>query len=68
MVHGAAHREKTWLWPGVWAASLTAVVLWSAWKPHDYPDWALESFPVFLGVAVLAATRRRFPLTTMAYL
>jgi len=67
MADGAAHGEKTWLWPGVWAASLTMVVAWSAWKPHDYPDWALESFPVFLGVAVLAATRRRFPLTAMAY-
>ena len=51
----------------IWAASLSAVIVWSAFRPHDYSDWALESFPVFLGAIALAVTRRRFPLTTLAY-
>ncbi len=63
----ADDTRSNWLWPVVWVGSLTLVVAWSAWRPHDYRDWAMESFPVFLGVAALAMTRRRFPLTTMAY-
>jgi len=44
-----------------------AVFVWSAIHPHDYPTWFLEVLPAIAGLAVLAATRRRFPLTTMLY-
>lgn len=53
------------------AFTLLGVVLvllaWSAYRPHDYETWALEVFPIFLGIAILAWTFRRFPLTPMAY-
>jgi putative membrane protein len=44
-----------------------AVFVWSAIHPHDYPTWILEVFPAVIGLAVMAATYRRFPLTTMLY-
>jgi putative membrane protein len=43
------------------------VLAWSAWQPHDYPTWWLEVSPALLALAVLAATRQRFPLTPLAY-
>ncbi len=42
------------------------VLVWSAVHPHDYFTWFLEVFPVFIGAVVLAATSRRFPLTSLA--
>jgi putative membrane protein len=36
--------------------------------PRDWPTWALENLLVFLVVAVLAATYRRFPFSNLAYL
>ncbi len=51
----------------LWLASLATVAAWSLFRPHDYLTWGLESFPVFFGVALLAATRQRFPLTPLAY-
>lgn len=53
--------------PAAWLAAFVAVLAWSAVNPHDYPTWLLEVLPALLGVAVLAATRRRFPLTTLVY-
>lgn len=45
---------------------LFAVVLaWSAWHPHDYFTWILEVFPALIGIAIVFATRRRFPLTPL---
>lgn len=35
--------------------------------PHDRTTWWLEVFPVVLGVPLLVATRRRFPLTPLLY-
>ncbi|MGD9789921.1 MAG: DUF2238 domain-containing protein [Phycisphaerales bacterium] len=43
-----------------------AALLWSAINPHDYPTWALEITPAVVGIAVILATHRRFPLTTLA--
>lgn len=51
----------------LWLAVFTAVLIWSAIAPHDYLTWLLEVFPALLGAAVLGATRRRFPLTSLAY-
>jgi putative membrane protein len=35
--------------------------------PHDRTTWWLEVFPVILGIPLLIATRRRFPLTPLLY-
>jgi putative membrane protein len=43
------------------------VFLWSVIRPHDYPTWALETFPVMLGVPALVATYPRFRFTTLVY-
>lgn len=50
-----------------WLGTFLLVLAWSAWKPHDYPTWWLEVLPALLALAVLAATRRTFPLTPLAY-
>jgi putative membrane protein len=45
----------------------TAVFVWSAIHPHDRFTWVLEVFPAVLAAVVLLATRRRFPLSMLAY-
>ena len=42
-----------------------AVLLWSLVNPHDYFTWLLEVFPALIGVVLVIATRRRFPLTPL---
>src|SRR5438105_3116372 len=42
-----------------------AVLIWSAIHPHDYFTWFMEVFPAIIGIALIAATRRRFPLTPL---
>lgn len=54
--------------PAAWTGIFLAVLAWSGIAPHDYPTWFLEVLPALIGGAVLWATRRRFPLTTLAYL
>ena len=44
-----------------------ALLLWSGLRPHDYFTWFLETAPIFIAVPVLLWTRRRFPLTPLAY-
>jgi putative membrane protein len=39
----------------------------SAVNAYDRVTWILEVFPILLGVPLLIATRRRFPLTPLAY-
>jgi putative membrane protein len=46
--------------------TLLALVV-SGISPHDRTTWWLEVFPIFLGVPLLIATRRRFPLTPLLY-
>lgn len=53
--------------PLCWLAVLTAVLLWSGWQPFDPAVWVMEVAPVFIVVPILAATRRRFPLTDLLY-
>jgi len=43
------------------------VLTWSAWAPHDYPTWWLEVLPALAALVILAVTRKRFPLTPLAY-
>ena len=50
-----------------WITIFTIVLVWSGIDPHDYPTWALEVSPAVIGFAVLAHTRRSFPLTPMLY-
>jgi putative membrane protein len=51
----------------LWITAFSAVLLWSAIQPKDYFIWALEVFPALIGFAVLAATRKSFPLTRLCY-
>ena len=44
-----------------------AVLAWSGVAPHDRFTWLLEVAPVLIGVPVLLATGRRFPLTPLLY-
>jgi putative membrane protein len=50
------------------AGSLLVVFLWSAIGPRERATWWLEVAPVLIGIPTLAATRRRFPLTPLAYI
>lgn len=51
----------------LWLAVFFTVLAWSAIGPYDRATWWLEVLPALLGLVLLAATRRRFPLTSMAY-
>lgn len=51
----------------VWLGAFTVVLAWSAWRPHDRVTWWLEVSPALAALVILACTRRRFPLTTLAY-
>ena len=42
-----------------------AAMLWSVIRPYDYFTWVLEVFPALIGLAIVVATNRRFPLTTL---
>lgn len=53
--------------PAALLAVVTAVLLWSAIRPHDYLTWLLEVAPVLIGAPILLATRGRFPLSMLAY-
>lgn len=49
----------------VWlAVTLLAI---SGSSPFDRTTWLLEVFPVMIGLPILCATRRRFPLTDLLY-
>lgn len=43
------------------------VLAWSAVRPHDYFTWFMEVAPILIGVPILVATYRRFPLTPLLY-
>ena len=46
-------------------AAFVAVLVWSAIRPHDYFTWFLETFPALIGIVIVIALRRRFPLTPL---
>ncbi len=50
-----------------WALVFMAGLVASAIRPKDYATWALEVAPALVALAVLAATRSRFPLTPLTY-
>ena len=47
--------------------SFFIILAWSAIRPHDYFTWWLEVFPALIGLVLLLATARRFPLTPLLY-
>ena len=51
----------------LWLLVFAAVLVWSAINPADYFTWFLEVLPAIIGLLVLLATRRSFPLTGLAY-
>jgi len=51
----------------LWLTIYLAGLLWSAANPHDYFTWILEAFPALIGLAVLAAAQKHFPLTPLSY-
>jgi putative membrane protein len=58
-------RTKTTL--GLLLGVFFLVLLWSGTGPYDRFTWYLEVAPAVLGLAVVAATRSRFPLSMLAY-
>lgn len=48
-------------------AVVSAALLWSAIRPHDYLTWLLEVAPVLIGAPILLATHGHFPLSMLAY-
>ncbi len=48
-------------------AVVLAVLAWSGVAPHDRFTWVLEVAPVLIGLPVLLATGKRFPLTPLLY-
>jgi len=48
-------------------ASLVAAMAWSGYQPKERFTWVMETFPVIIGVALMAAVYRRFEFTTLAY-
>jgi putative membrane protein len=50
-----------------WITIFMAVLVWSGINPRDTITWALEVAPAVAGFAVLAITRRSFPLTPLLY-
>jgi putative membrane protein len=49
----------------LFVALLLPVLGWSAVRPHDLLTWFLEVAPVLIGVPLMVAVRRRFPLSTL---
>jgi putative membrane protein len=43
------------------------VLVWSGIEPHDRFTWFLEVAPVLIGLPIVIATGRRFPLTPLLY-
>ena len=50
-----------------WLLIFAVVFVWSAIQPADFLTWVLEVSPAVIGLGVLLATRRTFPLTTLVY-
>ena len=51
----------------LWLLVFAVVLVWSAINPTDYFTWFLEVLPAIIGLLVLLATRKSFPLTPLVY-
>ncbi len=58
-----ARRREPWVLLGLGAVALVV----SGIGPYERGTWFLEVAPIFIGVPILVATGRRFPLTPLAY-
>lgn len=45
-----------------------STLIWSGIEPKDYLTWLLETTPALIGIILIITTRRRFPLTSLAYI
>jgi putative membrane protein len=43
-------------------------LIWSGYQPRDLFTWFLEVLPALIALAILVATRKRFPFTPLAYI
>ncbi len=53
--------------PLLWMLVFSLALLWSGIGPKSSFTWALEVVPALIGVLVLLASRRQFPLTPLLY-
>lgn len=51
----------------LWVLVYFATLIWSGTHPKDALTWLLEVLPAMIAFVLLVATRRRFPLTPLAY-
>ena len=51
----------------IWLTIFLSVFTWSAIEPADRLTWWMEVIPALLGIVILLATRRQFPLTELVY-
>jgi putative membrane protein len=51
----------------LWLLLFFSTLLWSGIYPRDFQTWLLEVLPALIGFMMLVATRRNFPLTSLAY-
>ena len=51
----------------LYSAALIGLLALSGWRPFDLVTWAMEVVPVVVVLALLWATRQRFPLTPLLY-
>lgn len=52
--------DRRLLW---FVTTLLPVIVWSWIAPHDRATWWMETAPVFVGLPLMLATARRFPLS-----
>lgn len=55
------------MYRSLWLFVFFVVFIWSAIAPHDYLTWLLEVAPAIIALILLIATKKSFPLTSMAY-
>ena len=63
MARGKAASREPWML----LAAGGVLLIWSGVGVYDRTTWILETFPILIGVPVLLATGRRFPLIPLAY-
>ena len=61
-----ASNGKTMM-KAIWLGIFFAVLIWSAIAPKDYPTWWLEVLPALIGLAIMAFSYKKFPLTPLVY-
>jgi putative membrane protein len=59
--------QRTRRYPLTLLILVAVALVLSGLAPTDRGTWWLEIFPILIGVPILVATYRRFPLTTLVY-